>query len=64
MKVLKMLHFNHFVARHGEVAAQAMLENIERFNGIRHITLLSLEERWYRVMAVQPVADASHQRAA
>lgn len=42
----KMLQFDQFVARHGEVAAQALLENIERFEGRRSNTVLPLEQRW------------------
>ena len=45
-----LLHFEHFVARHGEVAAQAIIENLERFEGARHLCALSLEERWQRLM--------------
>ena len=45
-----MLHFDHFVARHGEVAAQAIIENLERFEGVRTLRVQSLEERWQRLM--------------
>jgi hypothetical protein len=45
-----MLHFEHFVARHGEIAAQAIIENLERFEGIRATCAQSLEERWARLM--------------
>jgi hypothetical protein len=48
-----MLQFSQFVARHGEIAAQAILENLERFEGVRSNATLSLEERWRRMMQAQ-----------
>jgi hypothetical protein len=45
-----ILEFETFIARHGEVVAQAILENIERFEGIRSSTATSLEERWFAVI--------------
>ena len=41
-----MLHFDQFVARHGEIVAQAVLENLERFEGVRSDTAVPLEQRW------------------
>ena len=51
-----MFDFNKFVERHGEVAAQALLENVERFEGIRREMPVSLEERWHGVMTASTVA--------
>lgn len=45
-----MLQFDQFVARHGEVAAQAIIENLERFEGVRRLRVMSLEERWQSLM--------------
>ncbi len=45
-----MLEFDKFLARYGEVAAQAILENLERYEGIRNIAPVSLEERWNHLM--------------
>jgi hypothetical protein len=45
-----MIDFNRFVARHGEVAAQAILENLERFEGRRSERDIPIEERWQRLM--------------
>ena len=45
-----MLHFEQFVARHGEVVAQAILENLERFEGVRSNTAVPLEQRWENLM--------------
>ncbi|MFY9287545.1 MAG: hypothetical protein WAO98_03485 [Alphaproteobacteria bacterium] len=45
-----MLDFEIFIARHGEVAAQAIVENIERYEGVRNSNVISLEQRWHRVM--------------
>jgi hypothetical protein len=42
--------FEQFVAQHGEVATQAIIENMERFEKIRVASGLSLEERWRRLM--------------
>jgi len=41
-----MDRFEIFVAKHGEEGAQAILENWEKFHGIRHLEVLSLERRW------------------
>ena len=53
-----MFDFDTFVARHGEVAAQALLENIERFKGIRRELPVSLEERWTSLMSVSETSYA------
>lgn len=45
-----MLEFETFVARHGEVVAQALIENIERFEGVRSNIYIPLEQRWQVVM--------------
>ena len=49
-----MVNFELFVARHGEIAAQAVVENLERFEGVRHDydNTLPLEARWERLMPV------------
>jgi len=45
-----MVEFEKFLARHGEVVAQAVLENLERYEGVRGSLTTSLEERWYNLM--------------
>jgi hypothetical protein len=47
-----MLDFSVYVARHGEFAVQALIERIERYEGIRNSAEipLSLEDRWNAVM--------------
>ncbi len=45
-----MLNFECLVARHGEYGVQAIIERIERYEGIRFNTEVSLEERWNVVM--------------
>ena len=45
-----MLQFDAFVARHGEIVAQAIIENLERFEGIRARCGQSLEQRWTCLM--------------
>ncbi|MGE3623587.1 MAG: hypothetical protein AB7H77_06940 [Bdellovibrionales bacterium] len=42
--------FDTFIARHGEVVAQAILENLERYEGVRSSVVTSLEERWERLI--------------
>lgn len=46
-----MIHdFEKFVGRHGEPATQALLEKLERYEGIRTDISASLEQRWQNVM--------------
>ena len=45
-----MIHFEAFLAKHGEVVVQAVLENWERFMGICHSAPVSLEDRWQSFM--------------
>ena len=47
-----MLDFDTYVARHGEFGVQALIERLERYEGIRTSAelALSLEERWNAVM--------------
>jgi hypothetical protein len=45
-----MLEFETFLSRYGEVTAQAIVENLERFEGVRGNAALSLEERWHFLM--------------
>ncbi len=41
-----MERFETFLARHGEHGAQALLENWERHQGIKHPHTMPLERRW------------------
>lgn len=45
-----MPDFESYVARHGEFGVQALLERIERYDGVRAAIGASLEERWAAVM--------------
>ena len=49
-----MPSFESFVARHGEAFAQNLIENIERFSGIRVRLGQPLEERWMMAMECEP----------
>ena len=49
-KGLGLLRFDDFVARHGEIVAQALLENVERHEGVSPDRSRPLEERWCCVM--------------
>ena len=42
--------FEKFMARHGEVGLQALIENWERAKGIRHSNPVPLEQRWHNFM--------------
>lgn len=44
-----------FVARHCEYVAQALIERIERYEGVSPKAGASLEERWIVVMESSPV---------
>jgi hypothetical protein len=45
-----MLNFETYVARHGEFGAQAIIETIERNEGIRANDNIPLEDRWDALM--------------
>lgn len=49
-----MLDFDTYVTRHGEFGVQAIVENIERKEGIRHAEVLPLEQRWNALMQDAP----------
>lgn len=48
---MKADQFEMVVMKHGEQGVQLLLENWERFQGIRHIEPLPLEDRWQRFIA-------------
>lgn len=45
-----MLDFDKYVARHGEFSAQALIERLERYEGVRNRFGASLEDRWNALM--------------
>lgn len=45
-----MLDFHRYIARHGEIGVQAIIENVERYEGLRTSDANSLEERWNRLL--------------
>jgi hypothetical protein len=46
-----MLDFDTYIDRHGEFGVQAIVERLERYEGIpSYHTDRSLEERWYSLM--------------
>jgi hypothetical protein len=53
-----MVDFDSLVARHGEYAVQALLERIERDDGIPARSSVPLEERWKAAMSGEPAAHA------
>ncbi len=56
-----MLDFETYVVRHGEPGVQAIVETIERREGIRHDEFLPLKARWNALM---PSADCLHRELA
>ncbi len=52
-----MPNFESFVARHGEFSVQALLERIERYEGVRSAAGASLEDRWEALMANSRAAE-------
>lgn len=55
IKEAKMLDFDRYVMNHGEGWVQEIVEQQERFSGIRAAIGQSLEERWDYVMNATPV---------
>lgn len=45
-----MLEFDVFLARYGEVVVQDIIEQTERFLGVRANVVTPLEERWNALM--------------
>jgi hypothetical protein len=54
---IAMLNFEKLVARHGEIGVQAIIERIERTDGVSARGAVSLEERWQAVMKRDLPAD-------
>ncbi|MDD4617196.1 MAG: hypothetical protein PHW76_08840 [Alphaproteobacteria bacterium] len=52
-----MIDFKTYLDRHGEVGVQAILETIERTEGIRYEYPVQLEFRWNRVMAEEALQE-------
>ena len=50
-----MLSFDQYVMRHGEFGVQAIIERLERYEGIRNRIGISLEERWDALMQQAPL---------
>ena len=53
-----MMDFENLVARHGEFVVQALLERIERYDGVPARSDVPLEERWKAVMSAASSSDA------
>jgi len=45
-----MLDFSKYMMRYGEHGVQAIVEDIEKHQGIRYSAVVSLEDRWNKVM--------------
>lgn len=53
-----MLNFQEYVGRHGEVGVQAIIEKLERYEGVSPVANRSLEERWNFLMKVDHYSHA------
>ncbi len=58
-----MLDFETYVARLGEHGVQAIVERLERYEGVK-AAAISLEDRWNALMANDNHADSEQRRAA
>jgi hypothetical protein len=58
-----MLDFDKYVARHGEFGVQAIIERLERYEGIRGQVGHCLETRWVALMqaSAQPQTQTQNQ---
>ena len=59
-----MLDFNAYMLRHGEFGVQAIIERIERNEGIRARATLPLEDRWNALMGNDNVSPQAQQKRA
>jgi len=59
-----MPNFETYVARHGEFGVQAIIERLERYEGIRSNAIISLEDRWHALMGNDPINQNDQQRLA
>ena len=59
-----MLDFNQYMSRHGEHGVQAIIERLERYEGIKSDVSISLEQRWDFLMNDIPLAANSQQALA
>jgi hypothetical protein len=58
-----MPNYHQYLMRHGEHGVQALIERIERYEGIRANIILSLEERWAHLMQPNSMAQSQLQAA-
>lgn len=45
-----MSDFDQYLARHGEIGLQAIIERLERYEGVRSSAHASLQDRWTALM--------------
>lgn len=58
-----MLDYNKYISRHGEHGVQAIIERLERYEGIRVALGTSLEDRW-NVLMQSSLSESSNLRRA
>ena len=54
-----MLDFNKYTALYGEFGVQALIERLERYEGIRANLDTSLEDRWNILMQNHPTSKCA-----
>jgi hypothetical protein len=59
-----MSDFNRYVTRHGEIGLQALIEGMERREGLKVDDRTPLEIRWNALMQGSPVCQQPHRVAA
>lgn len=58
-----MLDFNKYLMRHGESWIQDVIEQQEKFKGLRASSNVTLEERWDFIMNLIPTAQNAYAAA-
>ena len=54
-----MLDFHKYLMRYGEFGVQSIIEQIERAEGIRRTSVMTLEDRWNALMQDFPIQPSS-----
>lgn len=47
-----MLHYDHYVLRHGEAWVLDIIERLERYERIRPLPTMTFEQRWDALMSM------------
>ena len=50
-----MPDYHEFMMRHGEYGVQDLIERLERYEGIRRTSIMTLEDRWNALIQKSPI---------